>query len=92
MSTTYKRVKVDYHVSAVLQAIKARTGLSESEQIHRGIQMWLQAYDWTIGPIQQPERNRTEDQVRQRPWRFGDGQRPAYDRRSSTGPSASTGK
>jgi hypothetical protein len=91
MSTTYKRVKVDYHVLAVLEAIKAKTGLSESEQIRRGIQMWLQAYDWTIVPVRPPEGDQTTDHVREPTWRFGDGQRPAY-RRSSTGPNVSTGK
>jgi hypothetical protein len=29
-----------------LQAIKARTGLSESEQIRQGIQWWLEAREW----------------------------------------------
>jgi hypothetical protein len=66
MSTTYKRVKVDYHVLAVLEAIKARTGLSEAEQIRRGIQMWLQGYDWTIVPARQLEGPRPKDQLRQR--------------------------
>ena len=50
MKEPFKGVNVDPHMSAWLQAIKARTGLSEAEQIRRGIQMWLQAYDWTIAP------------------------------------------
>lgn len=29
-----------------LHAMKARTGLSESEQIRQGIQMWLDSREW----------------------------------------------
>ena len=46
----YKGVTVDAHMSAWLQAIKARTGLSEAEQIRRGIQMWLQSSEWDARP------------------------------------------
>jgi hypothetical protein len=57
---TFKGVTVDPHMSAWLQAIKARTGLSEAEQIRRGIQMWLQAFEWTIGqsPTDRPAADR----------------------------------
>jgi hypothetical protein len=48
MKRPFKGVHVDTHTSVWLQAIKAKTGLSEAEQIRRGIEMWLQAYDWTI--------------------------------------------
>jgi len=29
-----------------LRAIKARTGLSESEQVRQGIQWWLESREW----------------------------------------------
>lgn len=29
-----------------LRSIKSRTGLSESEQIRQGIQMWLESREW----------------------------------------------
>jgi len=47
MKSVSKGVNVDPHISAWLQAVKARTGLSEAEQIRRGIEMWLQEYGWT---------------------------------------------
>ena len=50
MKTVSKGVNVDPHISAWLQAVKARTGLSEAEQIRRGIEMWLQEYGWSLGP------------------------------------------
>jgi hypothetical protein len=57
----YKGVTVDPHMSALLQAIKARTGLSEAEQIRRGIQMWLQAFEWTVTPDHAPTDSHTQD-------------------------------
>jgi hypothetical protein len=50
MKSVAKGVNVDPHISAWLQAVKARTGLSEAEQIRRGIEMWLQEYGWSLGP------------------------------------------
>lgn len=29
-----------------LRSLKARTGVSESEQIRQGIRMWLEAWEW----------------------------------------------
>ena len=57
----FKGVTVDPHMSALLQAIKARTGLSEAEQIRRGIQLWLQSYEWTITPARSPVDSQTQD-------------------------------
>jgi hypothetical protein len=31
-----------------LKAIKARSGLSESEQVRRAIALWLQSFEWPI--------------------------------------------
>jgi hypothetical protein len=36
-----------------LKAIKARSGLSESEQVRRAITLWLQSFEW---PIRRKER------------------------------------
>ena len=58
---SYKGVTVDPQMSALLQAIKAKTGLSEAEQIRRGIQLWLQSYEWTITPVRSPADSRTPD-------------------------------
>jgi len=33
-----------------LRSIKARTGVSESEQIRQGIQMWLDSREWPRRP------------------------------------------
>ena len=55
MKGVYKGVNVEPHISAWLQAVKARTGMSEAEQIRRGIQMWLQENGWTIAPDRAPE-------------------------------------
>jgi Ribbon-helix-helix protein, copG family len=32
-----------------LKAIKARSGLSESEQVRRALRFWLQSFGWPIG-------------------------------------------
>ena len=37
-----------------LRAIKARTGLSESEQVRQGIRWWLESREW---PPRKPDRN-----------------------------------
>lgn len=44
-----KAVTVDSRMSIWLKAISARTGLSEAEQIRRGIQLWLESYDCVVG-------------------------------------------
>jgi hypothetical protein len=36
-------LKIDVDLLAALKAIKAREGIGESEQIRRGIRMWLDA-------------------------------------------------
>jgi hypothetical protein len=43
-----KRVSflLDPDVLEQLRSIKARTGLSESEQIRQGIHMWLESREW----------------------------------------------
>ena len=41
-----------------LRAIKARTGLSESEQVRQGIRWWLESREWPARrtePDQEPE-------------------------------------
>ena len=63
MKKPFKGVNVDSRTSAWLQAIKAKTGLSEAEQIRSGIQMWLQAYDWTIAPARTPDAASPKDSV-----------------------------
>ena len=37
-------------------AVKARTGLSRSEQVRRGIQMWLESREW---PVHAPGRRKS---------------------------------
>ena len=37
-----------------LRAIKARTGLSESEQVRQGIRWWLESREW---PVRRPDRD-----------------------------------
>jgi hypothetical protein len=52
----FKGVAVDREVSDRLQAIKAHAGLSEAEQIRRGIQLWLELYEWPVGsPSRDPD-------------------------------------
>ncbi|HVZ22963.1 MAG TPA: ribbon-helix-helix domain-containing protein [Vicinamibacterales bacterium] len=41
-----------------LRLIKARTGLSESEQIREGIQMWLDSREW---PPRRPRQSLQEE-------------------------------
>ena len=49
-------VKLDLDLLAALKAIKDRDGISESEQIRRGIRMWL--------AIKEGDGSSREDQVR----------------------------
>jgi hypothetical protein len=53
--------KIDPAVADALKQIKARDGIGESEQIRRGIAMWLQSKGWR----QQPGRRRAA--TRRRP-------------------------
>jgi hypothetical protein len=43
---------IDAVVGDRLKAIKARSGLSESEQVRRAIALWLESFGW---PLQQRE-------------------------------------
>lgn len=45
-----KRVSflIDPELLERLRLMKARTGLSESEQIRQGIQMWLDSREWPV--------------------------------------------
>jgi len=47
-------VLVDPGLRARLNAIRARTGLSDSEQIRRGIAMWLESMSWPIRDDERP--------------------------------------
>jgi hypothetical protein len=40
-----------------LKAIKARSGLSESEQVRRAIALWLESFEWPIRQREQPQGN-----------------------------------
>jgi hypothetical protein len=39
------RVTVDENTAALLEAIKARTGLSHSEQVRQSLRSWLELHD-----------------------------------------------
>jgi Ribbon-helix-helix domain len=43
---------IELDVLEKLRSIKARTGISESEQVRQGIQWWLQSREW---PPRTPE-------------------------------------
>jgi hypothetical protein len=43
-------LKIDPELIAALRAIKARDGIGESEQIRRGIQLWLKQKGVTVKP------------------------------------------
>jgi hypothetical protein len=47
-----------------LRAIKARTGLSESEQVRQGIRWWLESREWPVGGRQRwgTERAKPQEQ------------------------------
>jgi hypothetical protein len=44
-----KVATVDSRLSVWLQAIKARTGISEAEQIRRGIELWVESFQGLDG-------------------------------------------
>jgi hypothetical protein len=46
-----KVATVDSRQSVWLQAIKARTGISEAEQIRRGIELWVESFQ---GFVEEP--------------------------------------
>lgn len=52
-----------------LRAIKARTGLSESEQVRQGIRWWLESREWPArktGPAEADEESETPPRGRKR--------------------------
>ena len=51
---------IDDDLAAGLKAIKARTGVSESEQVRRAIQMWLESQ----GEMKKAERKRAATRKR----------------------------
>jgi hypothetical protein len=47
-------IMLDMAVFARLESVKARTGLSKSEQIRRAIEMWLESREWGAQPALEP--------------------------------------
>jgi hypothetical protein len=45
---------IDPEAGDQLKAIKARSGLSESEQVRRAIRLWLQSFEWPIRRRREP--------------------------------------
>ena len=43
------KVVIDRNTAYMLQAMKAQSGLSVSEQVRRAIRSWLGSRGWTIG-------------------------------------------
>lgn len=41
---------LDWTLSERLKAVKERVGVSEAEQIRRGVALWLEAFDWPARP------------------------------------------
>ena len=58
--------KIDSEIAAALKRIKARDGIGESEQIRRGIVLWLKQQGVTPPKIK-TERRRAVGQTRRRP-------------------------
>ncbi len=50
--------KIDPAVAAALKVIKARDGVAESEQIRRGIALWLKSKGVTLKPEHSPAATR----------------------------------
>lgn len=48
---TKKSFMIDLDLVERLKAMKARAGLSEAEQIRRGIRMWLESREWPVRPV-----------------------------------------
>jgi Arc/MetJ-type ribon-helix-helix transcriptional regulator len=57
---------IELDILEKLRAIKARTGLSESEQIRQGIRWWLESREW---PSRTPERDEAAGKPRAEPGR-----------------------
>ena len=57
-------LKIDPELLAALRELKARDGISESEQIRRGIQLWLKSKGRTTAP---PRAERKRAATRKRP-------------------------
>jgi hypothetical protein len=45
---------IDPETGYRLKAIKARSGLSESEQVRRAIALWLESFEWPIRQREKP--------------------------------------
>jgi hypothetical protein len=45
---------IDPEIGYRLKAIKARSGLSESEQVRRAIALWLESFEWPIRQREKP--------------------------------------
>lgn len=53
---TKKSFMIDLELVERLKAMKARAGLSQAEQIRRGIRMWLESREWPARPLQRSGR------------------------------------
>ena len=47
-----------------LQMIKARTGLSESEQVRQGIRWWLESREWPVRKTTEDAERKPADSIR----------------------------
>jgi ribbon-helix-helix protein len=74
--TTKKRrtILIAPDILEKLRAIKARTGLSESEQIRQGIEWWLAAREWPPRKSDAADMRSkiVPDRVRKRRWASGE--------------------
>jgi hypothetical protein len=48
MAKERQEFMIDRDLLERMMAVKARTGLSRSEQVRRGIQMWLESREWPV--------------------------------------------
>lgn len=48
MNMKRRTIMIESDVLHKLQAIKARTGISESEQVRQGIRWWLESREWPL--------------------------------------------
>jgi hypothetical protein len=46
---------IDTETGYRLKAIKARSGLSESEQVRRAIALWFESFEWPIRQRETPQ-------------------------------------
>jgi hypothetical protein len=49
---------IDRETGYRLKAIKARSGLSESEQVRRAIALWFESFEWPIRQQETPQGDR----------------------------------